>query len=52
MAKVLVAYYSRTGNTKKMAEAAGEGVKRAVGEVDILGIEEIGDPSSLVEYQG
>lgn len=28
MAKILVLYYSRTGNTKKMAEYIGEGIKK------------------------
>ena len=27
MKKVLVAYYSRTGNTEKMAEYIGEGIR-------------------------
>ncbi|MEK6727686.1 MAG: flavodoxin domain-containing protein [Candidatus Omnitrophota bacterium] len=32
MEKVLIIYYSRTGNTKKMAELIGEGVKKEGGE--------------------
>lgn len=34
MPKILVLYYSRTGNTEKMAEAVVEGAKR-VGNVDV-----------------
>ena len=29
--KVLIMYYSRTGNTEKLAEAVAEGVKRVSG---------------------
>ncbi len=52
MAKILVAYYSKTGNTQKMAEAVGEGVKKAGGEAEVLSVENTGDPSSLVNYDG
>jgi len=31
MAKVLISYFSATGNTKKMAELVGEGAKKAGG---------------------
>ncbi|MGQ9641445.1 MAG: flavodoxin domain-containing protein [Candidatus Bathycorpusculaceae bacterium] len=34
MPKILILYYSRTGNTEKMAQAVAEGAK-SVGEVDI-----------------
>jgi NAD(P)H dehydrogenase (quinone) len=33
--KILVAYYSRSGNTKKMAEAVGKGAKKAGVDVDV-----------------
>jgi len=29
MSKILILYYSRTGNTEKMAQAVAEGVKNA-----------------------
>lgn len=35
MAKVLVVYYSRTGNTKKMAELVAEGVGQAGADVEL-----------------
>lgn len=34
--RVLVAYYSRTGNTEKMAHGVGEGIKRVPGAVAVL----------------
>ncbi|MDW8434416.1 MAG: flavodoxin domain-containing protein, partial [Aquificaceae bacterium] len=41
MAKVLVLYESRTGNTKKMAELVAEGAKRVEGtEVRLRSVEE------------
>jgi NAD(P)H dehydrogenase (quinone) len=37
MAKILVCYYSRSGNTERMAEAVGEGAREVAGaEVDVL----------------
>ena len=36
MSKILVAYYSRTGNTEKMANAVAEGAKRVSGTEVIL----------------
>ena len=41
MANILISYYSRTGNTKKMAELIAEGATAAGGEVTLKGIEEI-----------
>ena len=35
MAKVLVVYYSSTGNTAKMAEAVAEGVRKETVEVEV-----------------
>ncbi|MDA3793432.1 MAG: flavodoxin family protein [Elusimicrobia bacterium] len=35
MTKVLIVYYSRTGNTKKMAEEVSEGAGRAGAEVEL-----------------
>jgi len=39
MAKVLIVYYSRSGNTKKMAEQVAEGAKTAGGEVTLKSVE-------------
>ena len=52
MAKVLVAYFSKSGNTKSMAEAVGEGVKQAGGEVELKSVGDIQSPAELVNYDG
>lgn len=39
--RTLVAYYSRTGNTKKMAQAIADGVKKAGLAVDVKKINDI-----------
>ncbi len=52
MSKVLVVYYSRSGNTKSMAEAVGEGVKNAGGEVEVKSVNDIQDPADMVNYDG
>ena len=41
MAKVLVVYYSSTGNTQAMAEAVANGVKEAGGEVDLYSVSDV-----------
>ncbi len=48
--KVLVGYYSRTGNTKKMAQAIAQGVKKAGVAVDLRSIKCI-KPADLLNYQ-
>jgi len=41
MARVLIVYYSRTGNTEKMAQAVAEGVKQVEGvAVDVKKVEQ------------
>ena len=50
MAKIIVIYYSRTGNTKKMAELIAEGVKKEKVEVLIKDVLDV-DPSQLLDYQ-
>ncbi len=52
MTNILVTYFSKTGNTQKMAEAVGEGVKQANANVDILSVDEIDDPGNLINYDG
>lgn len=51
MAKVLVLYYSRTGNTHKMAEAVAEGARQAQAEVDLREVKDC-QPETLVDYDG
>lgn len=42
MAKALVIYYSRTGNTKKMAELVAEGIKGEGMEAVIKEVKDVG----------
>ena len=48
--KILVGYYSRTGNTKKMAQAIAKGVKKEGLKVDLKTLKDI-KPADLVDYQ-
>jgi NAD(P)H dehydrogenase (quinone) len=51
MAKVLVIYFSKTGNTKKMAELVGEGVKNAGLEVTLQSVDQA-TPEDLLNADG
>ena len=51
MAKILVVYYSRGGNTRKMAEAAAQGAKDAGAEVDLKEVAKV-KPEDLLGYNG
>ncbi len=51
MAKVLVAYYSKTGNTRKMAELVAEGARSGGAEVDLVQADEV-DFGRLADYDG
>jgi NAD(P)H dehydrogenase (quinone) len=51
MAKVLVMYYSRTGNTEKLAKEVAEGVRSTGLEVDVKKVQEI-DPEHALTYDG
>lgn len=50
MKKVLVAYDSRTGNTEKMAELIGEGVRISGQEAELMKISEIKSPEAMRGY--
>jgi flavodoxin len=50
--KVLVAYFSRTGKTKAMAEYIAEGVRIAGYEAEAKSISEIQDQKALKDYNG
>ena len=52
MKRVLIAYDSRTGNTKKMAEYIAEGVRISGQEVELKKIAEIKNERELQEYDG
>lgn len=51
MAKVLIVYYSVTGNTKKMADYVAEGVKKEKVEVVVKKVSET-KPEDLLNYEG
>ncbi len=51
MAKILVLYASKTGNTGKMAQAVTEGVTESGCQADLLNIKEA-EPTRLLDYQG
>lgn len=51
MAKILVFYYSRSGNTRQMAEAVAEGVRGTEAEVTVCDIKDC-DVEQLIEYDG
>lgn len=51
MAKILVAYYSKGGNTKKMAELVAEGVKESGVDVVLKTVENT-TADELIQYDG
>ncbi|MCX7910256.1 MAG: flavodoxin domain-containing protein [Endomicrobia bacterium] len=51
MAKILIIYYSETGNTKKMAELIAEGIKEEKVDVVIKNVEDT-QAKELLEYDG
>ena len=51
MSKVLVVYYSRSGNTKKMAELVAQGARDAGAAVDLKSVKEVG-ADDLLKYDG
>ncbi|MEE9150499.1 MAG: NAD(P)H-dependent oxidoreductase [Thermoplasmata archaeon] len=51
MVKILVCYYSRSGNTKRMAECIAQGVKEEGADSDLKDVEEV-DPDELLDYEG
>jgi NAD(P)H dehydrogenase (quinone) len=51
MAKVLIIYYSRSGNTKKMAESVSEGISKEGLEVLLKDIKDV-TADELLKYDG
>ncbi|MBW2148313.1 MAG: flavodoxin domain-containing protein [Deltaproteobacteria bacterium] len=51
MARVLIVYHTRTGNTKKMAELIREGISGGGVDVEMKNIEDT-VPDDLLEYEG
>jgi len=52
MMKILIVYYSLTGNTQTMAEYIAEGVRMAGHEADVKKISEIKNEQDLAGYDG
>jgi flavorubredoxin len=52
MKKVMVGYYSRTGNTKKMAEYIAEGIRFTGNDAELKKISEIKSEEDLKGYDG
>ena len=51
MAKIIVLYYSKTGNTEKMAQAVKQGVENSDSEAELARVEDF-NPEDLSEYEG
>ena len=51
MEKILIIYYSRSGNTKRMAEEIAKGVKKEKIPVELKGVEEV-KVNDLLNYDG
>jgi NAD(P)H dehydrogenase (quinone) len=51
MAKILITYYSRTGNTKRMAEEIAKGVTKANVAVELKRVEDV-KVDELLNYDG
>jgi NAD(P)H dehydrogenase (quinone) len=51
MKKVLIIYFSQSGNTKKMAEAVAEGVKKEEMEVEVKNVADV-KADDLLKFDG
>ncbi len=51
MTEILIVYYSKTGNTEKLAKAVAEGVREGGGNPTLKKVEEV-DINKLPEYDG
>jgi NAD(P)H dehydrogenase (quinone) len=49
LTKVLICYYSRSGNTRRMAKLIEEGVKSELDDVDTLDVKDV-KPNDLLKY--
>ena len=48
MAKALIVYYSRSGNTRKMAETIAAGIKKEDVEADVRDVKDV-TPADLID---
>ena len=51
MVKILICYFSVSGNTERMAELIGQGAQKEGVEVDLKSVEDVG-PDDLLGYEG
>jgi NAD(P)H dehydrogenase (quinone) len=51
MVKILICYFSSSGNTKRMAELIAQGAQKEGVEVDLKSVEDM-DTDDLLDYQG
>ena len=52
MSRILIAYFSLTGNTEQMAQYIAEGVRFSGNEVVVKKISDIKSPDDLADYNG
>ena len=52
MAKVLIVYFSRTGNTEKMAQFIAEGIRFAGAEAELKKVSKVKTEEDLAGYDG
>jgi flavodoxin len=52
MKKVLIAYFSRTGTTEKMAQFIAEGVRMSGNEVELASISKVNNEAEIIGYDG
>jgi menaquinone-dependent protoporphyrinogen IX oxidase len=52
MKRVLIAYFSRTGTTEKMAQFIAEGMRMGGCEVDLVSISKVNSDADIIGYDG
>ena len=52
MKKVLIAYFSRTGTTEKMAQLIAEGVRMGGCEVELTSVSKVSSDAEIIGYDG
>ena len=52
MKRVLIAYFSRTGTTEKMAQFIAEGMRMGGCDVDLVSISKVNSDAEIIGYDG
>lgn len=52
MARVMIAYFSRTGITEKMAQYIAEGLRMAGCEVELASVSKVNSDAEIIGYDG